>query len=207
MIKFLLTASLLLVPSLATLGVDISDLTTQFSCLVSKGYTFTIIRGYRSPGIVDSNIVANLKNAWAGGMTHVDVYLFPCVPCGNPANQATALVNAIKGQKYGMIWLDIETYAWTTSLTTNQNFILGLVNQLKSLGQTVGVYTNYYNWQSIVGVNWPGCASLPLWYAHYDNNPSFTDFTPFGGWTHPSIKQYSDSGNICSASFDLDYYP
>ena len=23
---------------------------------------------------------------------------------------------------------------------------------------------------------------LPLWYAHYDKNPSFSDWQPFGGW-------------------------
>jgi len=28
-----------------------------------------------------------------------------------------------------------------------------------------------------------------LWYAHYDNNPSFSDFSPFGGWSKPAIKQ------------------
>ena len=25
-------------------------------------------------------------------------------------------------------------------------------------------------------------AGQPLWYAHYDNNPSFSDFTEFAGW-------------------------
>lgn len=32
--------------------------------------------------------------------------------------------------------------------------------------------------------------SHPLWYAHYDNNPSFSDYPKYalGGWTTPSIK-------------------
>ena len=30
---------------------------------------------------------------------------------------------------------------------------------------------------------------MPLWYAHYDNNPSFSDFSPFGGWKEPYAKQ------------------
>ena len=25
-------------------------------------------------------------------------------------------------------------------------------------------------------------SQLPLWYAHYDKNPSFSDWQPFGGW-------------------------
>ena len=43
-------------------------------------------------------------------------------------------------------------------------------------------------------------------YAHYDNNPSFSDFNPFGGWSKPSIKQYSADRSICGAGVDLNYY-
>ena len=35
--------------------------------------------------------------------------------------------------------------------------------------------------------SYTGGASYPLWYAHYDNNPSFSDFTPFNGWTQPAM--------------------
>jgi GH25 family lysozyme M1 (1,4-beta-N-acetylmuramidase) len=209
MVFFSLLFLCLSVPSLATLGVDVNDIisTSQFSCMKSNGYVFAIPRGYRSNGVVDSDVVTNIKNAWAGGMTEVDVYLFPCVPCGNPAGQATALVNAIKGQKYGVVWIDIEVYAWSSSLTANQNFITTMANQLKSLGQTVGIYSSYYNWQSIVGLGWTGCSQYPLWYAHYDNNPSFSDFNPFGGWKTPAIKQYNGGTTLCGVSgVDLNYY-
>lgn len=50
-------------------------------------------------------------------------------------------------------------------------------------------------------------SSEPLWYAHYDNNPTFADFAPFGGWTKPSIKQYKGSTAICGATVDFNYYP
>lgn len=206
MVKLLVVLLSLALPSLATLGVDVSSYTSVFSCIHGAGYDFAIVRGYQSTGNVDPNAVSNIKNAVAGGMAHVDVYLFPCVPCGNPAGQATSLVNAIKGQNYGMVWIDIETYAWSSSLTANQNFITSMVNQLKALGQSVGIYSSYYNWQSIVGLGWTGCSGLPLWYAHYDNNPSFSDFTPFGGWKTPAIKQYNGSSTVCGAGVDLNFY-
>ena len=38
---------------------------------------------------------------------------------------------------------------------------------------------------------------LPKRYAHYDNNPSFSDFSPFGGWSKPSIKQYAGDATEC----------
>ena len=190
----------------STLGVDVSQLTTSFSCIKSAGYSFASVRGYQSSGKVDPNVVSNIQNARSGGMLHVDVYLFPCVPCGNPGQQAVSLVNAIKGQNYGIIWLDVEIYAWNSNLVENQNFIVSIVNQLKTLGQVVGIYTSYYNWQSIVGINWTGCSGLPLWYAHYDNNPSFSDFVAFGGWKTPNIKQYAGDKVICGAGVDLNFY-
>lgn len=103
--NYLLVLTLLLfAPSvLATLGVDISQYTDTFSCIHLEGYDFAIVRGYHSYGRVDLSLVKNLNNAWDGGMKHVDVYLFPCVPCGNPVGQVDSLVNALSGQKYGTI--------------------------------------------------------------------------------------------------------
>lgn len=34
--------------------------------------------------------VGAVYNAWDGGMKYVDVYLFPCYSCGNPAGQGTS---------------------------------------------------------------------------------------------------------------------
>mmetsp|Transcript_32873 Transcript_32873/g.57419 ORF Transcript_32873/g.57419 Transcript_32873/m.57419 type:complete len:207 (+) Transcript_32873:6130-6750(+) len=194
------------VASLATLGVDVSEYTNVFSCLKSSGYTFAIVRGYQSNGQVDPNAVNNIKNARSAGFSYVDVYAFPCVPCGNAAGQANALVSALSGQNYGTIWLDVETYNWSSSQSSNQSFITSFINAVKSKGKAAGIYSSYYNWQSIVGLSWSGVSSLPLWYAHYDNNPSFSDFQSFGGWSKPAIKQYAGDKTVCGAGVDLNYY-
>lgn len=91
-----------------------------------------------------------------------------------------------------MLWYDVENYAWSSSQANNQAFIQAMVDEGLALGVTAGIYTNYYNWQSIVGLDWtyPASKGLPLWYAHYDYSPSFSDFTAFGGWSTPAIKQY-----------------
>ena len=39
------------------------------------------------PGGVATSAVATVANAWSGGMSHVDVYLFPCYSCGDPEGQ------------------------------------------------------------------------------------------------------------------------
>jgi len=44
-------------------------------------------------------------------------------------------------------------------------------------------------------------------YAHYDESKSFGDFSPFGGWSKPSIKQYAGDATVCGAGVDLNWYP
>ena len=51
-----------------------------------------------------------------------------------------------------------------------------------------------------------GFGSIPLWYAHYDNNPSFSDFQKFGGWTKPNMKQYEGDVTLCGAGVDYSWY-
>ena len=192
--------------SLATLGVDYSTRVTAVNCLVNAGYSFAVPRGYCSYGGMDSNIVANLKSAWDGGMKNVDVYMFPCVPCGNPKGQVNQLVDALGGSKYGMIWVDVEIYKWSGDQGANRQFILDCVAQVKARGKTPGIYTSYYNWQTIVGTSWDGVKDVPLWYAHYDNDPSFRDYKAFGGWSKPSIKQYAGDKSACGVGIDLNFY-
>lgn len=81
------------------------------------------------------------------------------------------------------------------------------MNAVKAKGKNPGIYASLYMWESILGSK-GACTkvgSQPLWYAHYDGNPSFSDFTPFGGWTKPTAKQYKGDTTLCGASVDLNY--
>ena len=49
-------------------------------------------------------------------------------------------------------------------------------------------------------------SSVPLWYAHYDNNPSFSDYRQIGGWTKPAIKQYVGDASECGVGVDKNFY-
>ena len=64
-------------------------------------------------------------------------------------------------------------------------------------------------WQTIFGslTACPSVASQQLWYAHYDNSPSFSDFAAFGGWTKPNIKQFQGDTTLCGAGVDKNFYP
>lgn len=64
-------------------------------------------------------------------------------------------------------------------------------------------------WQSIFGSK-TACASVGnynLWYAHYDNVVSFSDFSAFGGWTKPAMKQFAGDVTVCGLDVDKNYRP
>ncbi|RYG64455.1 hypothetical protein EON64_13955 [archaeon] len=218
----------LLAAAFATHGVDVSQATTQssFSCLKSNGYSFAVVRVYQSAGHTDPNGAASIQNAWNGGMAHVDGYIFPCYSCGNAAKQMDDTINYLSshgiytmkegelrgtsnstsGVTVGMIWLDIEgTDYWSTSTTSNVNFLTDMVNEGKARGISMGIYTSNSQWSPIMGGS-TKFSSYPLWYAHYDNVENFSDFKPFGGWSKPNVKQYAGTTAICSASVDKNVY-
>ena len=64
-------------------------------------------------------------------------------------------------------------------------------------------------WQGVMGsfAGCPAAGSQKLWYSHYDNTQSFSDFTPFGGWQKPTMKQYQGDTTLCGVGVDKNYYP
>ncbi|KAF8356185.1 hypothetical protein PRIPAC_97808 [Pristionchus pacificus] len=203
--------------SAATLGIDtISAISTSgFQCLRSNNYAFYIGRVGATGR--STRPASNIKNAHSGALewnSNVDAYLFPCHSscCGSAKQQVSDSVNAFRngGAKCGTLWLDVEIYNWGSNLATNQQFILDMVSQCKSMGVTVGIYTNNNNnWQNVVGIDWAGVSSYPIWWANYNGVANFNNFKPFGGWSKPAIHQYSgDVKGPCSVgNVDMNWYP
>jgi hypothetical protein len=200
--------------------------------MVSSGESFAIVRVYQSSGHPDSNGPASINDAWAGGMSYVDGYIFPCYSCGNPAQQMDDTIaslnaggvrllgqegvpsekelrlhhNGTLGSTVGMLWIDVEgTQYWSSNPQSNVNFIQEMVDEGLKQGVTLGIYTSSSQWNPICGGS-TQFKNYPLWYPHYDNSASFTDFVPFGGWNSPAIKQYVGDTTLCSAGVDLNYY-
>ena len=213
MLKLFLLATLLIVPSLSVLGVDVSQLfsTSTYQCMKTNGYYFAILRGYCSYGGVDAHITSNLQNAKAAGLV-TDIYMFPCRGKSS-TSQVDQMMAAISSSSYGMVWIDVETNpssgcGWGKDYTANCNYLAELISRIKQHGKVPGVYTSSYMWQTIMGTQ-TSCASAAtqqLWYAHYDGQASFSDYTQVGGWKRPSIKQYQGDTTLCGAGVDKNYY-
>ena len=183
---------------------------SSFQCFINNGYTFAIPRCWRSSGTLDPNCAQTCANAHNAGMSNVDIYFFPCYSCGNPAGQVSTFWRQATGQGImaTRVWFDIEGQ-WSSSHVANRQFFEAMMNQANAIGIVNGVYASRYFWSEIFGLDyiWSGAGSTPLWYPHYDNNPSFSDFSSFGGFTHPMIKQYLGTTSACSASVDYNYWP
>ncbi|ELP85375.1 lysozyme, putative [Entamoeba invadens IP1] len=197
--------------ALAGKGIDMSTAfpTSTFSCFVSNGYTHAIPRCWRSSGSWDPNCASNCKNAHSAGMSQVDVYFFPCYSCGNVAGQVSSFWNQIISNKVDCkrVWFDIEG-TWSSSASTNQNFFMEMMNEARAIGMVHGVYVSKYYWGQFFGSSYTYkyASSTPLWYPHYDSNPSFSDFAAFGGWSSPLMKQYQGTTSMCSGSVDFNYF-
>lgn len=73
-------------------------------------------------------------------------------------------------------------------------------------GVTCGVYSSSSQWSAIFGsTSYSPASSLPLWYAHYDNSATFSDFSAFGGWKTPHAKQYAGDVTQCSIGVDKNW--
>jgi len=197
-------------------GVDVSSTitTTAASCLKSAGFSFVIPRGYKSTGSVDTQVCTSIINAKSGGISVRDTYLFPCPTCSKSAStQLGELVSYLKAncasQWSGRIWLDIEgSQYWTGVASSNKVFYQALVDACSTYGVSCGIYSSTSQWSAIFGSS-SYCYgnSKPLWYAHYDNLASFSDFSTFGCWTSPHAKQYAGDVTSCSMGVDKNYSP
>ena len=104
------------------------------------------------------------------------------------------------------MWFDIESNAdprcaWKADKPSNCAWLQGLITVGLASGVKVGVYSSIHEYELLISDTPEGCPlfqagdDLPLWYPHYQTPPdaSFDDFSPFGGWTKPTIKQFFDN--------------
>jgi len=214
--SFNVTISDIEVKASAVKGVDVSTLisTSSASCFVGNGISSVTPRGYRSSGTLDPNICSSLTDAYQSGVKYRDTYLFPCPTCSKSAEaQVQELLNFInancKTSFSGRVWLDIEgTQYWKGDTNANRVWYQSLVDACKKYADSCGIYTSKVQWDGIMGSSsYEYGSNLPLWYAHYDGKPDFSDFTAFGGWSTPYAKQYQGTTTFCSMGVDLNYIP
>ena len=207
---FLLVLTLFVASTIASYGVDLAEAVSldTLVCLCQMGFAnFFIFRAWQSLGRFDPNAHQNYLNAKDCGWTtkNLYAYFYPCLSCGDPAGQVSSFWSSIQSNnmELGRVFFDIEGY-WN-DFASNRVFFETLINKQRELGFSAGIYTSYYMWSIIFDLSYTFsyASEYPLWYAHYDWVDNFSDFTAFGGWTTPYMKQYA--GEAITCDFDVDY--
>lgn len=199
--------------------VYVADVSTpvsleSFQCLKRGGgdipveMSSVIVRAWRSIGDADKNAPTTLWHALEADMLGMDVYMFPCVKCGNLTGQVESMLQSLNCTIFGRVWLDIEgAQYWHADRDENVKAINELGAAAKKLVgyNRVGVYSSHHSWTSIFpeGFVFPWADDMPLWYPHYDNKTTMDDFVVFGGWEKPVMKQFVPSVSTCGAVLDI----
>jgi len=187
--------------------------------------SFAISRAWYSDGEGVDRAAISSGVAFKAANISFDVYMFPCsfgIPAADQVTQLLANLSSA-GVQYGRVWFDVESNpdpkcAWsTTDRASNCAFMGDLVAAAQASGVPFGVYSSIHEWTLIMtaasdphGCTAASAANLPLWYPHYERppNPTYSDFSPFGGWTAPAMKQFGDGdvppGDLCGISVDND---
>ena len=203
-------------------GIDVSTSVTEdtWSCMGEYGYSFAIVRGYLSYGAIDPNLISTLNSAKAAGFDYRDIYMFPCRGLG-ASDQMIELIDYLNDNNfesqsdYNYIWLDLESNPKTScywssySGDSNCDYVKEMISTAEDYGIKIGLYSSYYNWELIFDsvTNCVDLTDYPIWYAHYDDDASFSDWDTygFGGWDTPSMKQYVGDDTLCTAGVDKNY--
>jgi len=82
-----------------------------------------------------------------------------------------------------------------------------MLTQINYFKKPAAFYSSQKFWINTFGsVNaCPELSSYPLIYAHTDNNPSFEDFVPFGGWKNPYGKMFQNNITSCGTTISKIY--
>jgi GH25 family lysozyme M1 (1,4-beta-N-acetylmuramidase) len=106
-------------------------------------------------------------------------------------------------------WVDVEDEKDAPGPRETALALRATLAELAGVGRAAGIYTGAWFWNDPRYLNGTKEFSwMPLWAASYDDVPDLSRWTPFGGWTHLTGKQYqgSEKGRLCGMAVDLDVF-
>lgn len=148
-------------------GVDVSQPVSgsEFTCMVNDGFSFAVVRAFRSTCEPDPAAPGTITAAWSAGMAHVDAYFFANQHCGNAAGMMESALSHLSSTHYGMLWLDIEggSSYWSGDVSENVDYVEQLIKTAESHGVQLGIYSSASQWSEIFGSGVTQFSDLPIW--------------------------------------------
>ncbi|KAF7632190.1 hypothetical protein Mgra_00008375 [Meloidogyne graminicola] len=176
--------------------------TSKFNCLKQElSPQFIVINAGRA--------AESIKNAREAGIEDIDIYIYPCIKCGNNASET--IINVLDELKNNnstirMIWLGITDYLeCDLDKEYNIKYINEIINILNKRKQPFGIYSNKEDWELITG-NIQKYKNIPLWYTNFDNENNFNDYinNQFDTEHFPEISESTESKNG-KEGVEIDY--
>ncbi|KAL6733589.1 hypothetical protein Aduo_004223 [Ancylostoma duodenale] len=133
-------------------------------------------------------------------------------PAGSGRFDVNAVNNIRNANKVRTVWLQVTSPVnWGANNQANIYFLNDIISAAKSVGVTIGFYTNIYDWQQITKGAWVEGAMLWYWNVNGggpqgETPANFNDFRPFGRFTKPTVKQFGQVENVCGVTVNRDVY-
>ncbi|KAK5985731.1 Lysozyme-3 [Trichostrongylus colubriformis] len=125
-----------------------------FKCFKQLQYTVAFIRAYNGDfqGQIDPYSVSNIQNAAAAGLG-TEVFMTPQPTSSKSGSQQfDEMYNMLTGANINVksVWVQVVSPSdWTTSSTTNINFLNSILARASQYDLTIGVYTSKKEWNTI----------------------------------------------------------
>ncbi len=180
------------------------------NCWKKKGHDRAVIQLWRSRGIPNVYAPYQVHACREAGIDDIQFYMFPDAKMDVEEQVLDMLAfmkdNGIDGGR--MMWIDIEAPSlFKPTCAENVKFLKDIIASLeKHYDGPIGIYASHYQWKPIMCGN-TEFTKYPLWWPHYDSNPDMMhNWSSFGGWAKPVMKQYNGDKVVCGQDVDLDSY-
>lgn len=192
------------------LGTDISEWggdldAATVECWKGQGVEYVIVQ-YSSK--MQQHLQA-LTNAGMYGEMYVYLYWGTSPWNQTPLDRTNAALTVAKQFGVHRLWLDCED----TTHPFQPGQLQACIDACTAAGVAPGIYTGSWWWGPNAG-NTSRFSTLPLWDANYLTEAKqadlskmpqdFNNFRPYGGWTAPTIWQWSNTTSLCGHSCDLN---
>ena len=117
------------------------------------------------------------------------------------AEQAKIFIDAVSGKTLELgYWADVEIENGAEKLTAKT--VILWMNLVEAVVGKCGIYTGYFGWRDIMGVEAGRYADRPLWLAAYVDDPTRYIPPAWNGKYH--LWQYTSSGRLAGYAGNLD---
>lgn len=187
-------------------GVDVSSwqhpgaAPIDWSQVSNEGHHFAVVKATEGIGYINPHLLEDTQQAAANGLVTGTYHL------ARPGESATlqaaeyAAALATVPQATMPPVLDLEYHDDQTS-EQMQTWTREFLRQFEALtGRTPVIYTNRFFWEQHLG-NSTEFNRHPLWLAAYQGTPPTV--MP-GGWTHMSLWQHSETGQVAGVNAPVD---